>query len=447
VNEALLIETLTLIGASALSIALLSRLGLPAMLGYLLAGIIVGPLGLNIVAASDGAHFLAELGLVLLLFMVGLEFSWAEMWSARRAVFGAGALQVALSIACAALIARALGVPWTTACIVGGAAAMSSTGIALKQLEDSRQLARPHGRLATSLLLFQDVATLPFLVVIDSANVTGAIQFLPALRQLLVAAASLGGLLWLGRPLLRVALTWIGKRKTVDLFLQSALLLALGTAYLAEQVGAAPTIGAFLAGVAVGESDLRHRVMEQLRPFRDVLLGLFFVTVGMQVDARAVAASPLVTLSWLGLFVLAKPALAMFALRIVRYDAINSLRAAVVLAQASEFTLLILTQAMTAAVLPATFGQAMLVAAALSMGLAPLIIQHNRSVAAGVLRALDRLRNHRPASVVRPEIDPRQRAAAPPGGQCSLRRIRREDTQARPLERHPQSDESIIGKK
>jgi CPA2 family monovalent cation:H+ antiporter-2 len=395
VNQALVIETLTLISASALSIALLSRVGLPAVLGYLFAGILVGPLGLGIVAAGDGTRFLADLGLILLMFMVGLEFSWAEMWAARRAVFVAGSLQVLLSITCIALVARALGMPWATATLAGGAAAMCSTGIALKQLQERRELAQPHGRIATGILLFQDMATLPFLVVIDSGSATGSIEFLPALRQLIVAALGLGGLLWFGRPLLQAVLGWIGQRKSVDLFLLSALLLALGTAYIAQRLGAAPTIGAFLAGVAVGESDLRHRVSVQLRPFRDMLVGLFFVTVGMQVDPKAIVASPLPTLLWLALFIFAKPVLAAFAIRTAHFDWMKSVRAAVVLAHASELTLLILTQAMTAALLPAHAGQAMLIAAALSMGLAPAIIQHNRAIAARALRMVGRVLRRR----------------------------------------------------
>jgi CPA2 family monovalent cation:H+ antiporter-2 len=389
-NETLVIETLTLIGASALSIALLSRIGLPAILGYLFAGIVVGPLGFGIVAASDGTRFLAQLGLILLMFMVGLEFSWAEMWAARRAVFVAGSLQVVVNMACAALVAHALGMPWPAAVLAGSAGAMCSTGIALKQLQEQRELARPHGRMATGILLFQDIAILPFLVVIDSGSATGSIEFLPALSKLMVAALSLGGLLWVGRPVLRMALGWISQRKSVDLFLLSALLLALGTAYIAQQLGAAPTIGAFLAGVAVGESDLRHRVSEQLRPFRDMLLGLFFVTVGMQVDPQAIAASPLQAFLWLALFVFGKPALAAATMRMVGYDMLSSVRAAAVLAHASELTLLILTQAMSASLVPAGAAQAMLVAAALSMGLAPVIIRHNRMIAIRVLRALER---------------------------------------------------------
>jgi CPA2 family monovalent cation:H+ antiporter-2 len=156
-----------------------------------------------VVAASDGAHFLAELGLILLMFRVGLEFSWTEMWASRRAVFVAGSLQVAISTTCAALVAHALGLSWSTAVLVGGATAMCFTGIALKQLQDKGELARPHGRVAAGILPFQDVATLPFLVVIDSGSATGSIEFLPALRQLVVAALNLGGLLWLGRPVLR----------------------------------------------------------------------------------------------------------------------------------------------------------------------------------------------------------------------------------------------------
>jgi CPA2 family monovalent cation:H+ antiporter-2 len=392
-NEGLLVETLTLVAASALAIALLSRVGLPAMLGYLFAGVLVGPLGLGAVAPSDGPRFLAELGLILLMFMVGLDFSWAEIWAARRAVFFAGTLQVALTMTCAALVAHAFDMPWPAAVMAGGAAAMCSDGIALKQLQEQRELARTHGRIATGILLFQDLATLPFLVVIDSGSAAGSIVFLTAVKQLAVAALSLGGLLWLGRPVLRIALDWVRQSQSVDLFLLVALLLALGAAYLAGRLGTAPMIGAFLGGVAVGESDLSHRVSEQLRPFRDMFLGLFFVTVGMQIDPKAVAASPLQTLLWLALLVLAKPVLTYVATRAVGYDRLKAGRAGAVLAHASELTLLIITQAMSAALLPAGPGQAMLVAAALSMGLAPIIIQHNRSI---VIRAFRLLRYSRP---------------------------------------------------
>jgi len=400
-NEALLIETLTLVGASALAVALLSRVGLPAMLGYLFAGVLVGPLGFGAVAPSDGPRFLAELGLILLMFMVGLDFSWAEIWAARRAVFFAGTLQVALSMTCAALVAHAFDMPWPAAVLAGGAAAMCSTGIALKQLQEQREFARTHGRIATGILLFQDLATLPFLVVIDSGSAAGSIVFVTAVKQLMVATLSLGGLLWLGRPVLRIALEWIRQRQSVDLFLLVALLLALGAAYLAKQLGAAPMIGAFLAGVAVGESDLSHRVSEQLRPFRDMLLGLFFVTVGMQIDPKTVAASPLQTLLWLALFVLAKPVLTFAATRAAGYDRMNAGRAGAVLAHASELTLLIITQAMSAALLPAGPGQAMLVAAALSMGLAPVVIQHNRGIVIRTFHLLKRFTPVRPRSVAR----------------------------------------------
>jgi CPA2 family monovalent cation:H+ antiporter-2 len=391
VNEALVVETLTLIGASTVLIALLSRLGLPSILGYLFAGLLVGPFVFGLVPPREGAHFLAEIGLILLMFMVGLEFSWAELWTARRAVFVGGSLQIGVTMALATLLAHAFGVPWPAALLAGGAAAMCSTGIALKQLQERKELVRPHGRFAISILLFQDVAVLPFLVVIDSAGTRGSIDFLPALRQLAIAALALGTLLWLGSPILRAALIWIGKRKSVDLFLLASLLLALGTAYVAERLDAAPTIGAFLAGVAVGESDIKHRVSEQLAPFRDMLLGLFFVTAGMQVDPAVIAAAPVRTALWLVFFVLMKPLFAAVALRVLGYDVINSLRAATVLAHAGELSLLILWQAMNAGLLPVSAGQPMLLAAAASMGLAPLAIDRNRVIAAFTMRTLRRL--------------------------------------------------------
>jgi len=206
------------------------------MLGYLFAGVLVGPLGLGAVAPSDGPHFLAELGLILLMFMVGLDFSWAEIWAARRAVFFAGTLQVALSMTCAALVAHAFDMPWPAAVLAGGAAAMCSTGIALKQLQEQREFARTHGRIATGILLFQDLATLPFLVVIDSGSAAGSIVFVTAVKQLMVATLSLGGCCGSGVRYWRIALEWIRQRQSVDLFLLVALLLALGAAYLAKQL-------------------------------------------------------------------------------------------------------------------------------------------------------------------------------------------------------------------
>ena len=387
-NEQLVVQTLTLIGASALCIAVLSRIGLPAMLGYLFAGIVVGPLGVGLVAASDGAQFLAELGLILLMFMVGLEFSWTEIWAARRAVFVAGSLQFALTAMATAVAAAFVGLSWPAAILAGAAAAMCSTGITLRQLQEQRELARPHGRLATGILLFQDLATLPLLVIIDSRRLDGPSAFMTAIRQLAIAGISLAILLWAGRPVLRVALGWIAARKSVDLFLLCALLLALGTAYVSERLGAAPLIGAFFAGVVVGESDIRHRVYEHLRPFRDMLLGLFFVTVGMQVDVRAILASPLHALMWLGLFLLLKPVTAAVAGRLSGYDLVSAARAGVVLSHASEITLLIVTQAIASRLLPSSEAQAMLIAAAISMGLAPLAIENNRRTAVRTLRAL-----------------------------------------------------------
>ena len=387
-NEQLVVQTLTLIGASALCIAVLSRIGLPAMLGYLFAGIVVGPLGVGLVAASDGAQFLAELGLILLMFMVGLEFSWTEIWAARRAVFVAGSLQFALTAMATAVAAAFVGLSWPAAILAGTAAAMCSTGITLRQLQEQRELARPHGRLATGILLFQDLATLPLLVIIDSRRLDGPSAFMTAIRQLAIAGISLAILLWAGRPVLRVALGWIAARKSVDLFLLCALLLALGTAYVSERLGAAPLIGAFFAGVVVGESDIRHRVYEHLRPFRDMLLGLFFVTVGMQVDVRAILASPLHALMWLGLFLLLKPVTAAVAGRLSGYDLVSAARAGVVLSHASEITLLIVTQAIASRLLPSSEAQAMLIAAAISMGLAPLAIENNRRTAIRTLRAL-----------------------------------------------------------
>lgn len=191
--DALLIESLVVILASVGAIALLTRVGLPATVGYLLAGLVIGPHGLQSLAASDETKFLAELGITFLMFMVGLEFSLPTMIRAHTHVFGAGSLQVGLTSLIVAGSAMLLGTSWPAAILLGGAVAMSSTAIALKQLADQGEISTQHGRLALGVLLFQDLATLPFLVMVGAWEQSGEQNALAVLRQLAVAGVALGG--------------------------------------------------------------------------------------------------------------------------------------------------------------------------------------------------------------------------------------------------------------
>jgi CPA2 family monovalent cation:H+ antiporter-2 len=380
VESSLLAESLVVIVASACAVGLLKRLGFPPIVGYLLAGLAIGPHGFAILAPSEGTEFLSELGVVLLMFMVGVEFSLPTMIAVRTTVFGAGGLQVALTTLLVAATAAFLGIDWQAAIIIGGVVAMSSTAITLKQLSDEGDLGSQAGRLAVGILLFQDLATLPFLILVDAGR-SGDLSALTLMQQLVVAAIAFVIIAVVARPVFRTALAWAARTRSAELFLLCSLLLALGTAFAAHVAGLSPPIGAFLAGMVVGESDFRHQIEDDIRPFRDVLVGLFFVTIGMQVDLAIVAAAPLAVVAWALVFLLGKAVLVALVARALRWPAHVALRVGVILAHGGEFGLLLLTQAIDAATIGPDRGYAMLVALIFTMALAPILIQRSAAMA------------------------------------------------------------------
>jgi CPA2 family monovalent cation:H+ antiporter-2 len=379
--DTLLSGTLTVILACLCAIGLLSRIGFPAAVGYLLAGLVIGPHGLQFLAATDGTKFLAELGVIFLMFMVGLEFSLPTIIAARADVFGAGGLQVAATCLAVAAGVMLFDASWPVALLLGSAAAMSSTAIALKQLADQGEISSEHGRRAVGILLFQDLATLPLLVIISALGQAGGPSALRALFQVVVAAGALAMIALAARPIFRLALTWVARSKSPDLFLLCVLLLALGTAFAAHLVGLSPPIGAFLAGMVVAESDFRHAIEDDIRPFRDVLLGLFFVTIGMGIDPAVITLAPLAVLTWMIVFLPGKAILMFLLAVIMRWPTETAIRVAVVLAHGGEFGLLLLSQSVSAGLVMQEVAQPALLALVLSMAVAPVLIHHNASIA------------------------------------------------------------------
>lgn len=372
--EPLLIQSLIIIAACVIAGGVLQRAGLPPILGYLAAGFALGPHALGVIGVTDHTYFLAELGVVFLMFTVGLEFSLPAMFAARADVFGAGALQVTLTTLVAAGLAALLGAGPVAAVLIGGAVAMSSTAVVLKQLAEQGALATTPGRLTVGLLLFQDLATLPFLVMIGAYAGGGDVQPLTLARHVAVGGLTLAAAAVIGRPLFRGALAWVARSQSAELFLLVVLLLALGAAWVAGLAGLAAPLGAFMAGVIIGESDFRHHIADEVRPFRDVLLGLFFVTVGMGLDLGAAVAAPLAVAGWLLVFLILKPAVVLLIGRVRRWSREDSLRAALSIANGGEFGLLLITQGVAAALLPAALASPLLVALVVSMGLAPILI-------------------------------------------------------------------------
>lgn len=377
----LLIQALIVIAASAFAVAIFAAARLPVAMGYLVAGLVIGPHGLGLVAASEETRFLAELGLVFLMFMVGLEFSLPKMLAARAEVLGAGSLQVGLTVLVGAGCAYLLGVSGPGVLVIGAALATSSTAISLKQLTEQGEISSAHGRLALGILLFQDLATLPFLVMIGAWSARSEPTAIAIVQQFAVAAIALAAAATLSRPLVHRGLFWMARLRSVELFLLTVLLVTLATASAVQLAGLTPPIGAFIAGMVIGESDFRHQVEEDIRPFRDVLVGLFFVTVGMAIDPSIITLSPWAVLAWTAAFLVGKPSLTFLALALLRRPPHVAFRVAVILAHGGELGLLLLTQAMAAAILAPDVGQPLLVALAATMGTAPLLIERSGPIA------------------------------------------------------------------
>src|SRR5580698_2224337 len=285
-----LTQVLILLASSVLLVTLARRVGVPTALAYLVVGVILGPHALNIASDSVTTRQLAELGVAFLLFTLGLEFSLPRMLAMRREVFGLGAAQVGATAAVFALIGWALGLPWLTAIVVGGAISMSSTAILLQQLTERSELNRTHGRLAFAMLLFQDLAFVPFLA-LASALIAGEDQLqlsaglLPVLGGVLAIFAVLAAGRWLLRPLFHV----IAHSRLRELFTLTVLLVVLASAWASNVAGLSLALGAFLSGMMLAETEYRHQIESVIRPFRDILLGIFFISVGMLLDMGLLA--------------------------------------------------------------------------------------------------------------------------------------------------------------
>jgi CPA2 family monovalent cation:H+ antiporter-2 len=373
---------LVLLAASVFVVTLARRLGLPAILGYVTVGLVLGPHAFGLFPESDTTHLLAELGVVFLLFTLGLEFSWPRMVALRREVFGLGSLQVFGTAAVVALIARQFDLGWAQCIVIGGVVAMSSTVLIVQLLTDRAELNRTHGRLAFSVVLFQDIAVVPFLA-LAAALAPGAESFSMGGVLKLVAAGTVAVLVvfaagrWLLRPLLYV----IANSRLRELFTLAVLLVALASAWASQLAGLSMALGAFLAGMMLAETEYSHQVESVIRPFRDILLGLFFISVGMLLDFNALWRELWVVLALLVSMVLIKAVIASFATRLFVDSNFKAVRTGVTLAVGGEFGIALLTLLLQNKAIDAGVAQPLLVAVVLGMVLAPFILANNKRVA------------------------------------------------------------------
>jgi CPA2 family monovalent cation:H+ antiporter-2 len=385
-TSTILTQLLILLAFSVLVVAAFRRFELPPILGYLAVGMLLGPSVLNITASSEITRILAEFGVVFLVFTLGLEFSLPRMLAMRREVMGLGGAQVAVTTAALAVIFWLLGAKPLIAVLIGGALAMSSTAIAIRQLTEQLELNHAHGRLAIGILLFQDLAFVPLMALENSLH-GNPDSFEPAAiaGALLRGAVALLVVLGMGQWLLRPLFHEIGKARSSELFTLAVLLVALTSAWATHAVGLSMALGAFLAGMMLGETEYRHQIETVIRPFRDILLGLFFITVGMLLDLQLVAAKfGLVLIIVVGLLI-AKAGLVAVLGRMLQGKWFDSLRAGIVVAQGGEFGFALLTLMLGNGLVAREIGQPLLAATVLSMALGALLIRRNDYIASKLL--------------------------------------------------------------
>jgi len=372
-------QIILLIACAVVTVAVLHRLRLPPVIAYLMVGIAVGPHALGWVPESHAVQLLAEVGVAFLLFEIGLEFSLPQFFEMRYLLLGLGGAQVLVGTASGAVIALALGMPLAPAVVVGGALAMSSTAIVIKQLTTQAELQARHGRLALGILLFQDLAAVPFLVGIPilAANDASLSMSMALGMAGLKALAAFAVMLGLGRYGLRPLFYEAAATRSSELFTLTVLLVSLCAAWLTAALGLSLALGAFLAGMTLSETEYRHQIEAELRPFKDVLLGLFFVTIGMRLDLGALPAiGHWVLLLTLGL-VAGKGGLIAALAWGWRREMRTALRTGLVLAQGGEFGFALIALALSTGLMNSSEAQPILAAMVISMLIAPLIIRHN----------------------------------------------------------------------
>jgi CPA2 family monovalent cation:H+ antiporter-2 len=368
---------LILLASAVLVVVVFRTLSLPPLLGYLIVGVAIGPHALGWIADDPSTAYLGEFGVVFLMFTIGLEFSLPRLLQMRRHVLGVGGLQVLLTATLLMGLLVLTGAGWPEAFALGAALAMSSTAIVIRMLAERMQTETPHGRESIGVLLAQDLAVVPLLVIVPALAPPGEGLAWALALAVAKAAAILAVVLWLGQKLMRPWFNIVARRRSHELFIINVLFITLGLAYLTGAAGLSLALGAFIAGMLISETQYRHQVEEDIRPFRDVLLGLFFITVGAQLDLRVVAMHPW----WVAAMFLvplgAKLAIVAGLSRLFGSTPGTALRSGLALAQAGEFGLVLVARGTELGLFDATLVQAAIAGMLLSMLAAPFLIQHS----------------------------------------------------------------------
>lgn len=381
-----LTQILVLLAAAVLVVYLVGRVRMSPIFGYLLVGMVLGPHVLDLATDAEVAAAIAEYGVVFLVFTLGLEFSLPRLIAMRWEVLGLGGGQVLLTAGIAGAIAWWLGASPEVAAVLGGAVAMSSTALVIRQLGEQAEVNRTHGRLAIAILLAQDLAFVPFLAL--AAAIVGQDQSQSSVATSLIQGGiALLLVLAAGRWLLRPLFHEIARARTPELFLLAVLLIALASAWTTELVGLSLALGAFLAGVMLAETEFRHQIEASIRPFRDILLGLFFITVGMLLDIGLLGRELLLVTGLVFAILLGKTLIISALGRpFAGASSFKALRTGLVVSVGGEFGFALLTILLQGAAVQPRLVQPLLAAIVLSMVVSPLIIRHNKRIARFLLR-------------------------------------------------------------
>ncbi|WP_029407703.1 monovalent cation:proton antiporter family protein [Thiomicrorhabdus sp. Milos-T2] len=383
-NEHILLHIVLLLTVAVITVSISRRLHFPPILGYIIVGIIVGPNGFGWIQQEKNIELLAEFGIVFLLFAIGLEFSFSQMYAMRKQVFGLGTAQVLATASVIYIISTFAGLDANTAIVVSGAFALSSTAIVIKQLTEQSEIQSRHGRASLGILIFQDIMAIPLLILIPTLAMSGGED--GALSWALGMAFLKGVLVvvimhLIGKYLLRPLFHEVASAKSQELFTLTVLTVALGAATFTEEMGLSMTLGAFLAGMMLSETEYRHQIESDIRPFQDILLGLFFVTVGMLISIDILAKHFWVIIAITLSIIFIKGAVLYTVSRLFQKEGGVALRISLTLSQVGEFGLVLMTLAFTYKLLPQEIGNILLTAAVLSMSVAPFLVKFNGKIA------------------------------------------------------------------
>lgn len=379
-------EVVVFLAAAGVAVPIMHRLRISAVLGFLVVGLVVGPFGLGrltalapwlgaiVISDIEGVRALAELGVVFLLFMIGLELSLTRLMSMHRQVFGLGGVQVVVTASVIAAIAYLFGNPSAAAIVIGACLALSSTAIVTQTLIESRRFSSPVGQTSFAILLFQDLAVVPILfmtgVLATGSESSVMVAFALAIAK---AALAIAIIMAVGRIVVRPVFRLVGQTRSRELFMATVLLIVIGTATITAKAGLSLSLGAFLAGLLLAETEYRHQIEIDIEPFKGLLLGLFFMSVGMTIDVAAVLDEPLWTpLSVLGLLAI-KSAIVFVLAAAFGHARSVAAETALLLGQGGEFAFVVLAAALGQGLLPASTVQFMLIVTSLSMLATPAV--------------------------------------------------------------------------